>query len=43
MRIFVAGASGTIGIPLVRSLVAVGHQVTALTRSPKRAHHQASD
>jgi 2-alkyl-3-oxoalkanoate reductase len=34
MRIFVAGASGTIGIPLVRALVAAGHQVTALTRSP---------
>ena len=30
----VAGASGTIGIPLVRALVAAGHQVTALTRSP---------
>lgn len=34
MRVFVAGASGTIGIPLVRSLIAAGHQVTALTRSP---------
>jgi 2-alkyl-3-oxoalkanoate reductase len=34
MRIFVAGGSGTIGIPLVRALVAAGHQVTALTRSP---------
>lgn len=33
MRVFVAGASGTIGIPLVRALVAAGHQVTALTRS----------
>lgn len=28
-----AGGSGTIGIPLVRALVAAGHQVTALTRS----------
>jgi nucleoside-diphosphate-sugar epimerase len=38
MRIFVAGGSGTIGIPLVKALVASGHQVTALTRSPaKRA------
>ena len=36
MRIFVAGASGTIGIPLVRALVAAGHQVTALTRSPQK-------
>src|SRR5262245_26072655 len=34
MNVFVAGASGTIGIPLVRALVAAGHQVTALTRSP---------
>jgi nucleoside-diphosphate-sugar epimerase len=33
MKVFVAGASGTIGIPLVRALVAAGHQVTALTRS----------
>jgi nucleoside-diphosphate-sugar epimerase len=33
MNIFVAGGSGTIGIPLVRSLVAAGHEVTALTRS----------
>ena len=34
MKVFVAGASGTIGIPLVRALVAAGHEVTALTRSP---------
>ena len=33
MRIFVAGGSGTIGVPLVRALVAAGHQVTALTRT----------
>ena len=33
MKIFVAGGSGTIGIPLVRALVASGHEVTALTRS----------
>ena len=32
MNVFVAGGSGTIGIPLVRALVAAGHQVTALTR-----------
>jgi nucleoside-diphosphate-sugar epimerase len=36
MKIFVAGASGTIGIPLVRALVASGHEVTALTRSPDK-------
>jgi nucleoside-diphosphate-sugar epimerase len=33
MRVFVAGASGTIGVPLVRALIAAGHQVTAMTRS----------
>ena len=33
MNVFVAGGSGTIGIPLVRALVSAGHQVTALTRS----------
>ena len=36
MKVFVAGASGTIGIPLVKALVAAGHQVTALTRSPEK-------
>lgn len=36
MRVFVAGASGTIGVPLVRALVAAGHQVTAMTRSPQK-------
>jgi nucleoside-diphosphate-sugar epimerase len=36
MTIFVAGGSGTIGIPLVRALVAGGHQVTALTRSASK-------
>ena len=36
MNVFVAGGSGTIGIPLVRALVAEGHQVTALTRSTSR-------
>src|SRR6188768_755731 len=38
MHIFVAGATGTLGLPLVRELVARGHTVTGLTRSPhKRA------
>lgn len=36
MRVFVAGGSGTIGVPLVRALVEAGHQVTALTRSPDK-------
>ncbi len=37
MKVFVAGASGAIGVPLVRSLLAAGHQVTALTRSIDKA------
>jgi nucleoside-diphosphate-sugar epimerase len=36
MNVFVAGGSGTIGVPLVRALVAEGHQVSALTRSLDR-------
>jgi nucleoside-diphosphate-sugar epimerase len=36
MRVFVAGGSGAIGIPLVQALLAAGHQVTALTRSPEK-------
>lgn len=37
MKIFVAGGSGTIGIPLVRAFVASGHRITALTRSPGKS------
>jgi 2-alkyl-3-oxoalkanoate reductase len=37
MRIFVAGASGVIGRPLVAQLVAAGHEVTGTTRSEERA------
>jgi len=33
MKVFVAGASGTIGVPLVRALVNAGHEVTAMTRT----------
>jgi nucleoside-diphosphate-sugar epimerase len=29
MNVFLAGGSGAIGVPLVRALVAAGHQVTA--------------
>ena len=36
MRIFIAGATGTLGLPLVRALVAKNHQVTGLTRSPEK-------
>jgi nucleoside-diphosphate-sugar epimerase len=33
MNVFVAGASGTIGRPLVAELVRRGHAVTGMTRS----------
>ena len=36
MSVFVAGGSGTIGLPLVRALVAAGHKVTAMTRSTNK-------
>jgi nucleoside-diphosphate-sugar epimerase len=37
MRIFVAGASGVIGVKLVPLLVAAGHEVAGMTRSPEKA------
>jgi nucleoside-diphosphate-sugar epimerase len=37
MRIFVAGATGAIGRRLIPLLVAGGHDVTGMTRSPDRA------
>ncbi len=36
MRIFVAGASGVIGRPLVAALVDAGHEVTGMTRRAER-------
>ena len=36
MKVFVAGATGALGLPLVRALVARKHQVTGLTRSPEK-------
>ena len=36
MRVFVAGASGMIGVRLVPLLVAAGHEVAGLTRSPEK-------
>lgn len=38
MRIFVAGATGVIGRPLLAQLLTKGHQVVALTRSSEKAH-----
>jgi nucleoside-diphosphate-sugar epimerase len=37
MRIFVAGASGVIGVKLVPLLVAAGHEVAGMTRTPEKA------
>jgi 2-alkyl-3-oxoalkanoate reductase len=37
MRVFVAGAGGAIGRPLVRQLLAAGHEVTGMTRREGRA------
>lgn len=37
MKVFVAGASGAIGRPLVRQLVEAGHEVTGTTRREERA------
>jgi len=36
MRVFVAGGTGTLGRPTVRLLVAAGHAVRALARTPER-------
>ena len=41
MRILIAGATGAIGQPLVRSLKANGHTVFALTRSPQSSRMAA--
>lgn len=37
MKVFVAGGTGAIGRPLLAQLLARGHDVVALTRSPERA------
>lgn len=36
MKIFVAGATGTIEMPLVRELIKRNHKVTGLTRSSEK-------
>jgi len=37
MKILIAGATGALGVPLVRALIASGHQVIGLTRTPDNA------
>ena len=36
MRVFLAGATGAVGRPLIRQLLAAGHEVTATTRNPAK-------
>jgi nucleoside-diphosphate-sugar epimerase len=36
MRIFIAGATGVVGLRVVPLLVASGHEVTGMTRSPEK-------
>ena len=36
MKVFVAGASGALGMQLVPELVAAGHEVVAMTRTPSK-------
>lgn len=36
MKVFVAGATGAIGRPLVRQLIAAGHEVTGMTRREEK-------
>lgn len=42
MRVFVAGASGAIGRPLITELIRQGHAVTAMTRSDGGRRHLAA-
>ncbi|OKH42872.1 dTDP-4-dehydrorhamnose reductase [Calothrix sp. HK-06] len=42
MRIFVAGGTGAIGRPLLDQLLAKGHNVVAMTRSPETAQSLAA-
>jgi 2-alkyl-3-oxoalkanoate reductase len=37
MRIFIAGATGTLGLPLTERLIGLGHEVTGLTRKQEGA------
>jgi UDP-glucose 4-epimerase len=37
MRVFVAGATGVIGVPILKLLVADGHEVAGMTRTPGKA------
>lgn len=40
MHILITGATGLIGCTLTKRLLALNHQITALTRSPEQARHK---
>jgi nucleoside-diphosphate-sugar epimerase len=42
MRVLLAGASGAVGTPLTRQLIAAGHEVVGITRSPASAERLRS-
>jgi nucleoside-diphosphate-sugar epimerase len=42
MKVFLAGATGALGVPLVRALVSAGHEVIGLTRTPAGARSLAA-
>jgi nucleoside-diphosphate-sugar epimerase len=37
MKVLIAGATGALGVPLVRALIASGHQVLGITRTPGKS------
>ena len=37
MKVLIAGATGALGVPLVRALIAGGHQVLGITRTPGKS------
>lgn len=42
MRIMIIGATGAVGVPVVRQLLKAGHEVIGTSRSPERASHLAA-
>jgi uncharacterized protein YbjT (DUF2867 family) len=34
MKLFVPGATGAVGLPMVRSLLTLGHEISGMTRVP---------